>query len=276
MDRLVEAKWDCYQCKHYNKPLSLSMVQPELEKFLSFVFLKEYPMPHKYYLVGPCGVGPSLKDMILQSKPNIKDELLKSFKNKPQPFLEFVRSFDYSCIGFVQPHEMFTTLMNSRWGAAIFAMPLKPWSAPNSDNPPLAEEQSAQYVKMLQAAYCDYKKTTDLLLENLYQTEPLLWDHFEKSRKAFHSTEAMFRFYRESVPPNSDRQLLEEVENGIDDVVYDPDIPDGFRRVIKAVSIAKQMSLTKSIYKDQIGAREREGACHHLANRSEKPIKWVT
>ena len=65
-------KWDCYQCKHYKDPLSLSGVRSELEKFLFSVFTNEYPLPKKYFLVAPCGLGPSLKDCILQDKPDIK------------------------------------------------------------------------------------------------------------------------------------------------------------------------------------------------------------
>lgn len=269
-------KWDCYQCKHYKDQLSLSGVRSELVKFLFAVFTNEYPLPNKYFLVAPCGPGPTLKDCILQNKPDIKNELLKDKQIAGNSdFVDFIRAFDFSIIGFIEPLDMLNDLRQSRWGSAIFDIPLKELPIFNDDNPPLEQEKSAQYVNALREAYRDYKKDSSLQLNNLSQIDTQLWNHFEQSRKAFHSTEAMFRFYRGTVPPDSDKTLLNEVENGINDILFDPDIGDGYRRVLTAVREAKTISLNRSIYKDQIGALEREGACHHLSNRSNKPIKWV-
>lgn len=269
-------KWDCYQCKHYKDPLSLSGVRSELEKFLFSVFTNEYPLPKKYFLVAPCGLGPSLKDCILQDKPDIKNDLLvhgQLLYN--QGFPEFIRSFDFSIFDFVEPSEMIDDLRQSRWGSAIFDIPLERLPIFQDENPPLEQEQSARYVNALREAYSDYKNDPRLRLDDLSRTDSQLWKHFEQSRKAFHSTEAMFRFYRSSVPPDSDKILLHEVENGINGVFFDPDISDGYRRVLEAVREAKTISLNRSVYKDQIGSLEKEGACHHLSNRSDKPIKWV-
>lgn len=276
---LVENQWDCFQCKHYQKPLSLSMVLPELEKFTSFIFANEYPLPNKYFLVSPCGLGPELSGIMFTKNAKndaIKGALLKRKNVAKNPaYSAFIDRFDFNRIDFVPPHKMIKQLQKSYWGAAIFDMPLAPLPPFVEPNPPLEQEQSAQYVNALCEAYRDYKKNPCLRINDLSRTDSQLWKHFERSRKAFHSTEAMFRFYRSSVPPDSDSDLLREVEDGISNVFFDPDIVDGYRRVLRAVEQAKVIDLNNSIYKDQIRQLEREGACHHLSNRSNNPVSWM-
>ncbi len=59
-----EETWDLYQAKYYTDTLSPSSFAPELAKFLSCVFAKDYTRPRNYFICA-LKVGPALHDLVL-------------------------------------------------------------------------------------------------------------------------------------------------------------------------------------------------------------------
>ena len=51
----LDGIWDCYQCKHYDKPLAPTEVWVEFGKILWYSFKGEYKVPRRYYFVAPAG-----------------------------------------------------------------------------------------------------------------------------------------------------------------------------------------------------------------------------
>ena len=279
---LERGKWDCYQCKHYGSPLSLSQILLEFGKLCFYTFINEWPLPQKYFFVSPKGLGPELTDILTKPEHDkIRDRLIskwdtdcKSLCKLTSELKDYINSFDFSIVSFIPQQDIIKTLHNSRWGTIRFGggLPIRP------QNPPLPalsveQEQKLLYIQALIDAYNDHLKRNDITLDNLNTESSKSFEHLLRSRKAFHSAEALKRFSREFTPPETFDALLKEIETGIIDIVDWPQYT-GYERVLKVVAQAKNLPLTVSLLDSRISSLDREGMCHHLANEKNR-VKWV-
>jgi hypothetical protein len=95
--------------------------------------------------------------------------------------------------------------------------------------------------------------------------EPSLVGHLEKSRREFYSAEALREFSRDNVPPGSFESLIDEVHDGVSDVL-EMAYPDTYERVLNVVAHARLLALTAHALTTVTHAVDRGGMCHQLAN----------
>lgn len=74
-------KFDIYQCKRYEKPLSPSTYMIEFGKLCYYTYIGEYVVPNKYYIVASNGIGQSLRKLIEHPK-QINTELINTWDEK--------------------------------------------------------------------------------------------------------------------------------------------------------------------------------------------------
>lgn len=111
------AKWDNYQCKHYDHPLAPSDIWTELGKLCLYTFRKDYPIPASYRFVAPQGVGIKLQDF-LANPDKLKAELIANWgkgcetKIEAAPvkltanFKTHVENFDFSIAGYIPVNDL--------------------------------------------------------------------------------------------------------------------------------------------------------------------------
>lgn len=77
-DQLLLGQWDCFQCKHYARPLRPSDAWPEIGKILWHSYSGHYRAPRHYFFVAPKNAGTTLA-MYLANAAKLKAELKKSW-----------------------------------------------------------------------------------------------------------------------------------------------------------------------------------------------------
>ena len=279
---LQAGQWDCYQCKHYDQPLSLSVILLEFGKLCYYTYNGSFPAPRKYYLVSPKGVGPELTDILtIPQHDKIRHRLIAKWSDEcktlsllTKELKAYIEKFNFSVVSFVPQQDIISTLLKSRWGIVRFGGCLPPRPImPNLRGFSIEQEQKLLYIQALIDAYNDHKKSNDLTLDNLEIKVPDFYKHLLQSRKSFHSAEALKRFSRSITPPGTFDELIKEIEDGISDVLAWPN-HTGYERVLSSVKQAKTLPLKVSLLESWIKSLDREGICHHLANKKDSVV-WV-
>ncbi len=100
-----------------------------------------------------------------------------------------------------------------------------------------------------------------------------LKDHFSESRIQFYSAESLRVFSRDTLPPGEFKKLQDEFYGGIMDEIRS-DHPDGYRRVIAVVKLARILPISAHALTKALTLLDRAGICHQLANDNDK-VRWV-
>jgi len=284
-----ETKWDNYQCKYYNAPLTPSEVMVEFGKLCYYTYHKHYTIPEKYYLVSPHGVGGKLHDFIMN--PNhLREELINQWDSKCKKkitsqeveitgdFKGYVESFDFSIIDFINPSELInqyeqTIYFPFRFGGGLRELPKRPDRAPED-----IEEKELLYTQKLFEAYSDHKGEDIKTLDDLNRYN-FLKKHFNRQRTYFHQAEAIKVFERQTLPDGVKAfyDLKEEIYHGIIDSIYS-DYEDGYERLIETSKEARKLVIGgMNILSSVVNGNDKCGICHHLANENsfEEEITWV-
>ena len=114
---LPDYQWDCYQCKHYDAPLMPTQAYKEFGKILYHTFLKEFPIPQKYFFVAPKGCGTSLSKLLQNSgllrqaiidnwERYCKKEITNYDVELKGDFLTYVNSFDFSIFSKIHTKDI--------------------------------------------------------------------------------------------------------------------------------------------------------------------------
>lgn len=274
--------WDNYQCKHYRNPLRPSDVWTEFGKLVYYTKKGEYSWPSLYYFVAPQGVGTSLSRLLedpekLRSglKANwdkyCKDKITKECLVVLDTSLDqYIDNLDFSIFRAKQPLRMIDEHAKTRWHVARFGggLPIRP---PIDTPPTTPAEAELRYVKKLLEAYAEH---TSIDLESHEEIPtPELRDHFSESRIQFYSAESLRAFSRDNLPPGEFIKLQDEFYDGIMDEIRS-DHPDGYRRVIAVVKLARQLQVSAHALITALTQRDRAGICHQLANDKEM-VRWV-
>lgn len=274
--------WDNYQCKHYRDPLKPSDVWIEFGKLVYYTKTGEYSWPSSYFFVAPHGVGTSLSNL-LKKPEKLRTELKRNWitycqnkiTRKCQVVLDsslhqYIDTLDFSIFRAKQPLQMIEEHEKTRWYVLRFGggLPTRP---PIKKPPSDLDKAELKYVTKLLEAYADH---TGIHVES-HQGIPLpdLQDHFSDSRKQFYSAESLRAFSRDTLPPGEFQKLQDEFYDGIMDEIRS-DHPDGYRRVIAVVKLARKLQLSSHALITTLTQLDRAGICHQLANDNEK-VRWV-
>lgn len=275
-------KWDCYQCKHYEKPLTPSEVWIEFGKLCYYTYNADYTVPQKYIFATSRGLGSKLKDLI--KKPEkLRSELIKEWDKKCKKqitdvkevllegeFKEYVSNFDFSIVDFLEPLELIeqhrqTPYFITRFGGGFTRFRNEP------EIPHVIQPSEAIYIEKLLKAYNQESKETVKDINNL---KTRYKKHLFRERIHYHKALSLATFERDTLPEGIEafENLKTSVLNGIIDTV-ESDFNSAFTRVKETTKVSRSLQLTGNALTSLVEDDDKHGICHHLAN--ENKIDWV-
>lgn len=272
--------WDNYQCKHYEHPLTPNDIWVELGKLCYYTYAGEYTVPNSYSFVAPRGAGNKLSKLLRQPD-KIREGLLEHWEQhcryrisaaRETPLDDKLRAhinaFDFSIVRTISPLTIIEQHRQTTWHAARFGggLPIRP---PAPLPPASVATHETAYVRALLDAYGERLGQVLAFAEELRADD--MKAHLLRSRKEFYSAEALREFSRDNVPAGTFEQLLDEVHDGVIDVV-EASHRDAFERVLRTVQQAKSLQITSNALVARTTTADRGGMCHQLAN--DLRIKW--
>ncbi len=272
--------WDNYQCKHYDHALAPGDIWLELGKLCYYTHAGEYSVPRSFSFVAPRGAGNKLSKLLREPdelRRGLLDEWDKHCRKGITSMKEIaldgalrkhVESFDFSRIRAASPLTIIEQHRTTPWHAARFGGGLP--ARPQAPMPPAAVgSHEATYVRALLDAY-EERIGSAVASPDLIQEAPLI-SHFSRARREFYSAEALREFSRDNVPAGTFDQLVDEVHDGVVDVV-EAQHQDGVERVLQTVRQAKALQLTANALVPRVTTTDRGGMCHQLAN--DQRVTW--
>ena len=281
-DKTNPAIWDNFQCKHYKAGLTPGDIWLELGKLVYYTYINEYSYPRKYVFVAPQGAGTKLSNL-LRKPDQLKAQLIDNWDKHCKQGITSTTSvdlsaglgahidaLDFSIFEAIPPLRIIDQHTKTRWYATRFGggLPARPkFAAP----PVLLEEHETTYVRSLLDAYADHLKCAVATVADLVSHDDVR-EHFNDARLEFYSAEALRLFSRDTLPPGAFEELQDELHGGIKDEMRGAH-PDGYRRVLSVVKIAKLLPITDHALKERLSTYDRGGICHQLANNGK--VRWV-
>ena len=275
--------WDCYQCKHYDQSLVPSKVYNEFGKILYYTFIKEYPIPCKYYFVAPKGCGTSLS-MMLSNADVLKAEIKKNWdrycKTKitdtteialEGKFLEYIDSFDFSIFSkisvknVIEEHKKHDNHIIRFGGGLPEREKLDESFIPDS-----LQNNENRYIKQLLLAYGS-DNSVNYLNPSMLENTPYI-NHFRRARINFHYAEQLRNFTRDNLPLETFEDFQDEIYNGVIDTAEE-NFDNGFKKVKEVEKLAKSLNITSNPLKDVSVINDRSGVCHQLVN--DNKLTWI-
>lgn len=261
--------WDLYQAKYYADTLSPSSFAPELAKFLSFVFAKDYTQPRNYFICA-LKIGPSLHDLVLNPEAFKAWTLLHwkeaSYGALTPELKKFIDDFPFGIFRVKTSADLLEIHSRSNKHWEVFGV--LPHRKPNPDVPESLHSDEHRYVRALLDVYQEASSlsvTEPAGIPNKYKK------HFKAQRMLFYSAEGLNRFSRDKIA-GAFEQLVHDVAVGIgSDLAYPH--PDGLARLTKVLDTANSLQVTANPLNARLQAGDLRGACHHLANQGR--ATWV-
>jgi len=272
--------WDNYQCKFYDHQLAPGDIWLELGKLSYYTYIGEYTVPRHYYFVAPQGAGPKLS-ALLRSEKELRLGLLKQWNQKCQVEITStkeillddqlkaqIEAVDFSIFSALSPLTIIDEHSRTRHYAARFGggLPNRP---PTPFPSPTIAANEVNYIRALLDAYED--RLSAILQSPDDISDTAIEQHFRRARLEFYSAEALKGFSRDTLPLGTFDALLDEVSNGVADILQATHT-DAYARVLATVSHAKMLPLSSSPLITRIASPDKGGMCHQLAN--EKLLKW--
>lgn len=143
--------------------------------------------------------------------------------------------------------------------------------------PLVVDETEMVYVEALYAAYASAEDVPKYTRRDVDRNRRYKKD-FAYQRKCYYATETIRRSLQDALLPIEYKEfdeMREEVKEGISPVMI-PSYDNGYKRLTAVTSQAALVPITRSqiaLLPGWIGAADKVGMCHMLANRKE--IQWV-
>lgn len=275
-DRGLEGSWDCYQCKHYAKPLTPTDAWPEILKLLTAVDDGHCRTPDAYWFIAPCGAGNKL-DTLLSQPTKLKREFLAWMQEKhPAKVGEgsslkaVIEVTDFAMFEAKQPAQIIAMHAASPQHEVRFGLPLKPRD-PAPSPPTELHAAEARYVTQLIAAYQERHPDASFERATL-SAHQLVGEHFDRQRVTFYKAESLRVYSRDSVPDGTFEALQDDVRSGVIEVA-DREYPNGYERLQAVLAATSALSLHHHRLVQRADFDDRKGICHQLANDGR--LTWV-
>lgn len=275
-----EGPWDCFQCKHYDDPLTPSNVLPEVIKLLRHAANEDYSLPDRYVFLAPQGCGPSLNRLLSQPS-KLKELVVQSLdldstyvRGIDGPELERIRqladTLDFSMFESAEMIDILETHARTRYHAYRFAtsLPARGKGAAPPETPAPAE---ARYVEQLVDVYREAHGLDGLDAAGA-ANNPATREHFRRQRYAFYSAEALRVYARDSVPFGTFEALVDDIHSGVIDVA-DGHYATGMARLSAVLTQSTLVQLDNHRLIEVTKPDDRKGICHHLAN--DDRLAWM-
>jgi len=274
-----EGAWDCFQGKHYAKPLVWSDAFPEMLKILVGVTDGHYQCPDLYAFLAPMGCGTSLNRLL--SKPaELREKFLKELDNAKgiaaglesesrEKVRTLATSTDFAMFVSVELVDAIETHRTTAYYVARFGGPLPPRPVANGA-PEAVHESETRYVAQLLDVYRESGQSDELTVSTLH-TRPRLASHFQRQRESFYSAESLRLHARDAVPPGTFEALQDDVHSGVIEVA-DADHATSMERLTQVLQASTQIDLSAHALTTISQTDDRKGICHQLAN--EDRLTW--
>ncbi|MBS1596057.1 MAG: hypothetical protein JST90_17225 [Bacteroidetes bacterium] len=279
-----KGNWDNYQCKHYDHALHPGDVILEMGKLCYYTFIKEYPVPDNYFIVGPQGVGTSLAKMLRGNHAELKKIVIDKWAEKIAAHItktvdsiplegdlaNYVNAFDFSIVkditvlNLLEIHRT-TSYYHHRFGGGLPSRP--------AANTPPAQIAAIEvvYIQKLMNAYAEFLKISDCKITDVDGNDTLK-KHLQKARVQFYSAESLHQFSRDYLQTGEYERLQDYIYEGVENIIV-AEHANGFERVKAAVQEAYKIQIDSHPLKERLNPLDRAGICHQLANNDR--INWT-
>ncbi|MGW5054764.1 hypothetical protein [Actinokineospora sp. NPDC004072] len=133
-DRLFEGPWDCFQAKHYEKPLGFAVAAAEMLKFFASVIEGAYSLPDTYQFLAPRGLSTQF-NMLISNPTTLQTKFLSRLVEdsalvrelegaKLTAVRDLAADTDFAMFKSVEVLDALSTHSRTRWHAARFATSL--------------------------------------------------------------------------------------------------------------------------------------------------------
>lgn len=281
--KIAGYEWDCFQCKHYDRPLMPAQMWIEFGKIIYYTFLNEYPVPKKYFFISPKGCGTSFTKL-LQNVTDIKnglishwdkdisESMISGYKVELTSELEsYINAFDYSIFDRVQPKTIIEEHKPHANHLTWFGGGLPDREI--LDETTISDEiglEESQYVNQLVKAYSS-DSTTKFTSITEIEKESNHFRHFTRARISFHHAEQLRNFSRDNLPNGTFESFQNEVLDSIINIVESTHI-NNFEKVKAVENQSAILPITSNALKDVANTKDKTGVCHQLCN--DKKINW--
>jgi hypothetical protein len=274
-------QWDCYQCKHYDKPLTPSDIWSEFGKLIYYTYKKEFPIPNNYYFVAPHGLGTKLSTLLDNSenlKRQIKEKWDKYCKKKitdkeeiilENDFLEYFNKFDFSIFDktvsktIIEEHKKHENHL-LRFGGGLPSRNL------DYNVPPIEEDKNLRYIIQLIKSYnSDSEEYIDNIKSLMNKKHK---SHLNRARKSFYSAEELRAFSRDTIGESIYINFQDDIFEGIINTAEE-DFENAFEKVKATENESTKTIIDSNPLKDICKTIDRKGVCHQLVE--DKEISWV-
>lgn len=276
--------WENYQCKHYEKRLSLSSALLEIAKILYYVHRREFTLPRRYYFVAPQGVSNDLlrhlndparlkRALIDRWDKTCKSKITSKYKDDivlDGELLKYIQAIDFSMFDHIPPIKIIELHSNTVFHAQRFGVNVK--KRPNLPVPPeqLADNEIV-YTKELLRAFGDADQKSFLTVSDLEEGSDYRCE-YEGARKNFYAAEGLQRFSRDWLPESSYDELTDECCEAVSATLRQKH-ENGYERYLATSSQAAVVNYTSHPLSPYIKMQDKKGMCHQLVNASR--FRWI-
>lgn len=274
-----EGRWDNYQAKHYDKPLTLPQASAEIGKIIYYSFDDRYSVPERCYFVAPRGVNTELRDLLLNPS-KLRANILANWDQRIATQISagkayslagelkgWVDNFDFSIFGYKTAEEILEDHRHTAYWTERFFGLLPP--PPSGKTPEEIAETEEPYVRCLLEVFGE-ELGAELVDANGLSAHPGRALELRSHRERFYDAEAFAHHYRDQTAPGTVEDFAEEIFDAVDPGLISIGGP-GRARLTEALKIAAQTA-PGSILAPRAKVRVKQGVCHQLAN-SER-LKW--
>jgi hypothetical protein len=269
-----EGPWDCFQGKHYSRPVAESDALPEILKIFVGVARNHYVLPDSYRILAPQGCGGSLEKLF--SSPSklksrfvarlvVGDPLVKGITTHEVALIAMLaEKTDFSIFASVQFEDMIETHRRTHYYPIRFGGPLNERPA-DKPLPDLSPAESV-YVEQLVNVYVEKYPGTGVSAANVADHKQT-FEHFRRQRVTFYRAEALRKFAESSVPTGTFERLQDDVYFGVVDAAERPH-ESSFHRMATVLTCSGALSLANHVLMSVADNRDVLGICHQLVNGS--------
>lgn len=273
-------KWDCYQCKHYDSPLTPNKIWSEFGKIIYYSYTKQYPGPQNYYLVAPKGVGSKLSNLLrdpIKLKSSLQERWDEKCRNEitkkeeiilKDNFLDYFNNFDFTIFkkifikDVIEEHKDHPNHL-IKFGGGL------PERNDEIDIPESPENDELRYINQLILAY-DSESVKDLKkITHLYGKYK---SHFNRARESFYNAEELRNFSRDNLPSEVYDDFVVNIYDGIINVAEN-DYDNGFVKVKEVEDASVKITIESNPLREVCNTIDKKGVCHQLVN--DNKITWI-
>jgi hypothetical protein len=277
-ERGLEGPWDCYQCKHYSKPVQKGEAFQEIMKIFAGIIEGSYIPPRRYRILAPRGCSPSL-DRLFVRPTELKQAFLQHAASRNS-----IRDYGDTLVAAITAHaedtdfsifnsedivDVLTQHSTTQYHAWRFALPLDTSRDPVHP-PDTIDPSEVRYIAQLIDAYRERSGGMIVTRQDI-GTDRWYTDHLNRQRFSFYSAESLRLFARDKVPSGTFESLQEEIYSG---VVETEQASYGLAvdRLTAVLEAAIRVELNANLLIQALQVNDRKGICHQLAN--EDRLRW--